>query len=153
VLNTDEGNHDMTEFGGEAEELPSEREPQGGGEDHGFAGPGDGGQPEHGAFLLGGGPAVAGVDYQGEWLRAWAEAQALNQLFTAMGLSGESTVYAQAGWADDGSGLVFTTGTVAGARLLRSALARAPQRGQEPGPSLRPGAGRGWRGRSAGPVG
>ena len=91
---------------------------------HGFAGDEDYGESEPGRleFLLGGGAVVPGVDYEGEWLRARAVAQGLNRAFAAMGLKRGETLFAQAGFADDGSGVVFMTGTLAGAGLLRALL-------------------------------
>ena len=91
---------------------------------HGLTGNGDYGEEGGGEFLLGGGPALQGVDYEGQWLTARATAQALNKLFAEMGLNGEARVYAQAGWADDGSGVVFCTGTVAGGERLRALLGK-----------------------------
>ncbi len=75
-------------------------------------------------FLLGGGPALEGVDYEGAWLHARAKAQALNKLFAGLGLDGDARVFAQAGWGDDGSGIVFFRGTLAGAQRLRELLER-----------------------------
>jgi len=141
--------HGMTEQGGDEAARPVGREPDGGERIHGFAGNADGERMERDAFLLGGGPALEGVDYEGEWLKARAEAQALNQLFAALGAS----VHSQAGWGDDGGGVVFMTGTLTGARLLRMVLAGEVSRMQDPGPVPRPGRGRGWGGRPAGTSG
>ena len=73
-------------------------------------------------WMLGGGPMLDGVDYGGPWLHARAEARGLNALFRARGWTGERGVFGQPGWADDGSGIVLATGTVAGMGLVRQAL-------------------------------
>ena len=75
-----------------------------------------------GYFLLGGGPVLPGVDYEGAWLRARGHAQALNQTFAELGLAGAA--FAQARWADDGSGLVVLSATLDAAARLREILAK-----------------------------
>ena len=78
---------------------------------------GDGG----GYFLLGGGPVLPGVDYEGAWLRARGHAQALNETFAELGLA-NGGAFAQARWADDGSGLVVVSVTLDAAARLREVL-------------------------------
>ncbi len=73
---------------------------------------------------LDGGALVHGVDYEGEWLRARAAACKLNAALGRLGVARER-LRAQAGWADDGSGVVHVrldTGTATClARLLELA--------------------------------
>jgi len=75
-----------------------------------------------GRFLLGGGPALPGVDYMGAYLRSQALAQCLNEVFASMGLRGDAVVFAQASLADDGSGAFLVRGTLEGGRVLLSVL-------------------------------
>ncbi|GAA1936994.1 hypothetical protein [Kitasatospora viridis] len=88
--------------------------------------------------FLGGGPMLPGVDYNRAWREARAAAGELNRVFACFGLGG--VVRAQAGWADDGSGLVHLRGTVEGARTLAAVLDQMVSRGVGPddlGPSGR----------------
>ena len=73
-------------------------------------------------WMLGGGPMLDDVDYEGPWLRARAVARAVNGLFRARGWTGGRGVFAQPGWADDASGIVFLTGAVTGMGPVRQAL-------------------------------
>ncbi|MGC0316235.1 hypothetical protein QBC98_004728 [Kitasatospora acidiphila] len=73
---------------------------------------------------LGGGPKLPGVDYAGAWLEARQAVSALNAALGRLGLVGDEVVRAQAGWADDGSGVVCLRGTAAGARRLATLLER-----------------------------
>ncbi|MER7704654.1 hypothetical protein ABTX81_17395 [Kitasatospora sp. NPDC097605] len=98
----------------------------------------DGGD-ESGDVFLGGGPTVAGVDYEAAWLEARAAARHLNAVLAALGLQGDDQVKAQAGWSDDGHGVVFLRGTLSGARKLGVALDRMVTRdgagnGDDPDP-------------------
>ncbi|MFF8773794.1 hypothetical protein [Kitasatospora sp. NPDC015120] len=96
----------------------------------------DGGD-ESGDVFLGGGPTVEGVDYEAAWLEARAAAIHLNSVLAALGLQGVDQVKAQAGWSDDGHGVVFLRGTLSGARKLGVALDRMVARdssGNDPGP-------------------
>ncbi|MFD8315762.1 hypothetical protein [Kitasatospora purpeofusca] len=84
---------------------------------------------ESGEIFLGGGPMVPGVDYEAAWLEARAVAIDLNAVMGALGLAGEDLIKAQAGWSDDGRGMVFLRGTPSGARRLRVILDRMAARG------------------------
>ncbi|MFF2660640.1 hypothetical protein ACFVUH_25170 [Kitasatospora sp. NPDC058032] len=87
----------------------------------------DGGD-ESGDVFLGGGPTVEGVDYEAAWLEARAAAVHLNSVLAALGLQGDDQVKAQAGWSDDGHGVVFLRGTLSGARKLGATLDRMATR-------------------------
>ncbi|MFJ6217363.1 hypothetical protein ACIQGZ_29120 [Streptomyces sp. NPDC092296] len=84
---------------------------------------------EIGVFL-GGGPVLEGVDYEAAWLEARAAADSLNAVLGRLGLRGPALVRAQAGWADDGRGVVFLEGTPLGARRLGVVLERMMKRGR-----------------------
>jgi len=88
--------------------------------------PDDDGGGEH--FLLGGGPVLPGVDYEGAWLRARGHAQALNRTFAELGLS-DTACFAQARWADDGSGLVVVSVALDAAARLREVLEKGAAAG------------------------
>ncbi|MEE1825669.1 hypothetical protein PUR61_26280 [Streptomyces sp. BE20] len=62
------------------------------------------------------------------WLEARAAAGELNTVPAGLGLHGDDQVRAQAGWSDDGRGVVYLRGTLSGARKLRSALYRMTER-------------------------
>ena len=70
-----------------------------------------------------------GVDYEGAWLEARRAANELNAVLRQLGLCGPDLVRAQAGWADDGRGLVFLKGTLPGARKLSCVLEELARRG------------------------
>jgi hypothetical protein len=74
-----------------------------------------------------GGPLVAGVDYEGAWLEARAAAEALNAALLKHGLT-RALIWAQPGWAQDGSGVVYLEGTPLGARKLGAVLDRMAKR-------------------------
>ena len=74
-----------------------------------------------------GGPLVPGVDYEGAWLSARAAAEALNCAMVKAGVT-RSLMRAQAGWADDGTGVVYISGTPLGARKLGEVLERMAER-------------------------
>jgi hypothetical protein len=74
------------------------------------------------------GPLIEGVDYEMEWLKARAVADALNRVFVRLGAAGPFRV--QAGWAADGSGVVHLDGRTDEARRLVEALERVAERGQ-----------------------
>ncbi|MFJ4793902.1 hypothetical protein [Kitasatospora purpeofusca] len=83
---------------------------------------------ERGEIFLGGGPMIPGVDYEAAWLEARAAAIDLNAALVRLGLAGEDLIKAQAGWSDDGRGVVFLKGTPSGARRLRVILDRMAAR-------------------------
>lgn len=85
---------------------------------------------EDSSFFLGGGAVVAGVDYEAAWLEARAAATELNLLLGRLELRGVDLVRAQAGWSDDGQGVVFMEGTLSGARKLWAVLDRMLVRGE-----------------------
>ncbi|WP_037779917.1 hypothetical protein [Kitasatospora purpeofusca] len=89
----------------------------------------DGDGDESGEVFLGGGPMVPGVDYEAAWLEARAVAIDLNTVLGALGLAGEDLIKAQAGWSDDGRGVVFLKGMPSGARRLRVILDGMAARG------------------------
>ncbi|MFC1439777.1 hypothetical protein ABUW04_16085 [Streptacidiphilus sp. N1-10] len=74
-----------------------------------------------------GGPLVPGVDYEGAWLSARAAAEALNCAMLKAGLT-RALMRAQAGWAEDGTGVVYISGTPLGARKLGEVLERMAAR-------------------------
>jgi hypothetical protein len=74
-------------------------------------------------FELGGGPLLPGVDYEAAWLVARSAADDLNTVFTRLGLT-SSLLRAQAGWADNGRGVVYLVASPMGARKLLRALDR-----------------------------
>jgi hypothetical protein len=74
-----------------------------------------------------GGPLIAGVDYEGAWLEARAAAQALNDAMLKLGVT-QALMRAQAGWTQDGSGVVYIEGTPHGARMLGAVLERMATR-------------------------
>ncbi|MGW2547683.1 hypothetical protein ACWC5I_44135 [Kitasatospora sp. NPDC001574] len=88
-------------------------------------GDGEGGEE---SFFLGGGSMLDGVDYEAAWLEARAAAGELNTVLAGLGLHGDDQVRAQAGWSDDGRGVVYLRGTLSGARKLRRALYRMTER-------------------------
>lgn len=88
----------------------------------------DDGSGEDGETFLGGGPKLEGVNYEAPWLEARAAAVDLNTVLAALGLQGVDLVRAQAGWSDDGQGVVFLKGTPSGARKLRAVLDRMTAR-------------------------
>ncbi|WP_043464257.1 hypothetical protein [Kitasatospora sp. MBT66] len=89
----------------------------------------DDGDDESGEIFLGGGPMIPGVDYETAWLEARAAAIDLNTVLGALGLAGEDLIKAQAGWSDDGRGVVLLKGTPSGARRLRVILDGMAARG------------------------
>ncbi|MEU8517395.1 hypothetical protein AB0C76_38345 [Kitasatospora sp. NPDC048722] len=91
---------------------------------------GEGRPDENGEIFLGGGPKLEGVDYEGPWLEARAAAEQLNAILTGLGLQGPDLVRAQAGWSDDGHGVVFLKGTASGARRLGEVLDRMAGRNE-----------------------
>ncbi len=91
---------------------------------------GDGDDSGDGEVFLGGGPMIPGVDYEAAWLEARAAAVDLNAVLLGLGLAGDDLVRAQAGWADDGRGVVFLKGTLSGARRLRVILDGMAVRGE-----------------------
>ncbi|SDT11834.1 hypothetical protein SAMN05216371_1328 [Streptomyces sp. TLI_053] len=96
----------------------------------GGSGDGDEIGDESGEIFLGGGPMIPGVDYEGAWLEARTAAVDLNAALVGLGLAGDDLVKAQAGWADDGRGVVFLKGTLSGARRLRVILDGMAARGE-----------------------
>ncbi|SDT78334.1 hypothetical protein SAMN05216371_5695 [Streptomyces sp. TLI_053] len=90
---------------------------------------GDDGDGDDGEVFLGGGPMIPGVDYEAAWLEARAAAVDLNAVLAGLGLAGEDLIKAQAGWSDDGRGVVFLKGTPSGARRLRVILDGMAARG------------------------
>ncbi|MBV6698504.1 hypothetical protein KV557_15430 [Kitasatospora aureofaciens] len=91
---------------------------------------GDGQPEEDGGVFLGGGPKLEGVNYEAPWLEARAAAEHLNAILAALGLQGPDLVRAQAGWSDDGHGVVFLKGTASGARRLGEVLDRMADRNE-----------------------
>ncbi|WP_406088652.1 hypothetical protein [Kitasatospora purpeofusca] len=89
----------------------------------------DGDGDDGGEIFLGGGPMIPGVDYEAAWLEARAVASDLNAALVGLGLAGDDLIKAQAGWSDDGRGVVFLKGTPSGARRLRVILDRMAARG------------------------
>lgn len=79
-----------------------------------------------------GGPLIAGVDYEATWLEARAAAEELNAAMVKLGVT-QALMRAQAGWNQDGSGVVYIEGTPHGARMLGTVLERmaARRRGRE----------------------
>ncbi len=92
-----------------------------------------GGDDDSGEIFLGGGPMLEGVDYEGPWLEARAAATELNAILAGLGLTGDDLIKAQAGWSDDGRGVVFLKGTPSGARRLRVILDRMAGQGEAGG--------------------
>ncbi len=77
-----------------------------------------------GRFLLGGGPALPGVDYSGNWLAARGLTERLNCTLHRLGLRGDSVVFAQPSLTDAGDAAVVIRGTLEGGLVVLAALER-----------------------------